>query len=96
MRNNTRTSTTFYMKCICVFDTLTIVAKFLNEVIVVGNGPRKTPIMITSAMCKSLSFSESVCAIASIYLLIAMSFDKLVCVVAPLKVIAFVRVKTQR
>ena len=54
------TSTTFYMKCICLFDTLTIVAKFLNEQIVVGNGRRAKPIMLTSSMCKSLSFLESV------------------------------------
>ena len=59
-RNNQRTSTTFYMKCICLFDTFTIIAKFLNEQIVVGNGARKSPILITSSVCKSLAFLESV------------------------------------
>ena len=80
------TSTTFYMKCICIFDTLTIVAKFLNEIIVVRNGQRANPFIITSFMCKFISFCESTCAISSIYLLIAMSIDKLICVLSPLKV----------
>ena len=59
-RNNHRTSTTFYMKCICIFDTLTIIAKFLNEQIVVGNGLRQIQIILTSSICKSLPFLESV------------------------------------
>lgn len=37
-------------------------------------------------LCKSLSFAESLCAISSIYLLIAMTVDKLICVLLPLKV----------
>lgn len=85
-RATAKTSTTFYMKCLCIFDTLTIVSKFLYEIIVVRNGLRKHPFVINSFMCKFLSFSESCCAISSIYLLIAMSIDKLICVLAPLKV----------
>ena len=85
-RGSTKTSTTFYMECLCIFDMLTILSKFLNEVIVVRNGLREDPIVINSFICKALSFSESSCAICSIYLLIAMSIDKLICVLAPLKV----------
>jgi hypothetical protein len=86
LRGATQTSTTFYMKCLCIFDMLTIISKFLYEVIVVRNGLRKHPLLINSFMCKFLSFAESCCAISSIYLLIAMSIDKLICVLIPLKV----------
>jgi hypothetical protein len=79
-------STTFYMKCLCILDTLTIVSKFVYEVIVVRNGLREHPLVITSFLCKFLSFSECLCAVSAIYLLIAMSIDKLICVLAPLKV----------
>lgn len=79
-------STTFYMKCLCILDTLTIVSKFVYEVIVVRNGLREHPLVITSFLCKFLSFSEALCAISAIYVLIAMSIDKLICVLAPLKV----------
>lgn len=85
LRGSSQTSTTFYMKCLCILDTLTIVSKFLYELIVVRNGLRTHPIVISSFLCKFLSFSESCCAISSIYLLIAMSIDKLICVLAPLK-----------
>lgn len=85
-KSNLKTSTTFYMRCLCVFDALTIISKFLNEIIVVRNGIRANPIALTSFVCKILSFLESMCAISSIYLLIAMSIDKLVCVLIPLKV----------
>nr|QVK45703.1 G protein-coupled receptor [Proales similis] len=81
-----KNSTTFYMKCLCIFDALTIIAKFLYEVIVVRNGLRQQPIVINSFLCKFLSFSEGLLAISSIYLLIAMSVDKLICVLMPLKV----------
>ncbi len=37
-------------------------------------------------MCKFISFFESTCTISSIYMLIAMSIDKLICVLKPLKV----------
>lgn len=85
-RNISKNSTTFYMKCLCIFDTSTIVSKFLNELIVVRNGLRQEPWVINSFMCKLLSFSESCFAISSIYILIAMSFEKLICVIMPLKV----------
>ncbi|CAF0839054.1 unnamed protein product [Brachionus calyciflorus] len=86
IRSMSQNSTTFYMKCLCIFDTLTIISKFLYEIIVVRNGARKEPLVINSLMCKFLSFSESCCAISAIYILIAMSFEKLICVVMPLKV----------
>lgn len=79
-------STTFYMKCLCILDTLTIVSKFVYEVVVVRNGLREHPLVITSFLCKFLGFSECLCAVSAIYVLIAMSIDKLICVVAPLKV----------
>jgi hypothetical protein len=59
---------------------------FSYEVIVVRNGLRKHPYVINNFVCKSLSFAESLCAISSIYLLIAMTIDKLICVLIPLKV----------
>jgi hypothetical protein len=55
-------------------------------VFVVRNGLRKHPFVINNFVCKSLSFAESLCAISSIYLLIAMTIDKLICVIIPLKV----------
>jgi hypothetical protein len=76
-QGGSKTSTTFYMKCLCVLDALTIISKFLNELIVVRNGLRKHPLVVTSFLCKFLSFSECLCAVTSIYLLIAMSIDKL-------------------
>jgi hypothetical protein len=85
-KSNLKISTTFYMRCLRVFDALTFISKFLNEIIVVRNGIRANPIALTSFVCKILSFLESMCAISSIYLLIAMSIDKLVCVLIPLKV----------
>ena len=81
-----KTSTTFYMKCVCLFDILAIISKCLNETIVVRNSLRDHPLVITSFMCKWLSFFEECTAITSIYLLIAMSVDKLVCVLRPLEV----------
>ena len=74
------------MKCLCILDTLTIVSKFVYEVIVVRNGLREHPLVITSFLCKFLGFSECLCAVSAIYVLIAMSIDKLICVLAPLKV----------
>ena len=81
-----QTSTTFYMRSICIFDALTILFKFIHEIVVVRNSTRANQIVITSFMCKFIAFSEAVCAISSIYLLIAMSVDKLICVLRPLKV----------
>lgn len=86
LRNYSQTSTTFYMKSVCVLDTLTIISKFLHEIVVVRNASRTSPIVINSMMCKSLFFFESSCSISAIFLLIAMSIDKLICVLIPLKV----------
>lgn len=86
LRNYSQTSTTFYMKSICILDTFTIISKFLHEIVVVRNASRANPIVITSFMCKFLFFFESACSISAIYLLIAMSIDKLICVLIPLKV----------
>ncbi len=80
-----RTSTSFYMKSLCIFDTLTIFSKFLHESIVTRNQIREHPLPFGSVFCKLEYFAESLLAMTSIYILIAMSFDKLVCVMAPLK-----------
>ncbi len=85
LKNYSQTSTTFYMKSICFLDTLTIVSKFLHEIIVVRNAVRTNPIVINSYMCKFLFFFESSCSISAIFLLITMSIDKLICVLKPLK-----------
>lgn len=85
-KNRTKTSTTNYMKYLCQLDTLTIISKFIHESLVVRNAVREKPIVINSFMCKFISFFESTCTISSIYLLIAMSIDKLICVLMPLKV----------
>jgi len=85
LKNYSQTSTTFYMKSICFLDTLTMVSKFLDEIIVVRNAVRTNPIVINSYMCKFLFFFESACSISAIFLLIAMSIDKLICVLKPLK-----------
>lgn len=96
LRNVSKNSTTFYMKCLCIFDTFTIVSKFLNEIIVVRNGLRQDPWKINSLLCKFLSFFESCAAISSIYILIVMSFEKLICVIMPLEVgIIFTRFKAK-
>lgn len=84
--NASATSTNFYMECLCVFDSLTMLSKFLHEIIVVRNTIRDVPFVFNAAVCKLTYFAESVFAITSIYILIAMSFDKLICVVIPLKV----------
>ena len=85
LKNYSQTSTTFYMKSICFLDTLTIISKFLHEIIVVRNAVRTNPIFINSYMCKFLFFFESSCSISAIFLLITMSIDKLICVLKPLK-----------
>ena len=85
LKNYSQTSTTFYMKSICFLDTLTIISKFLHEIIVVRNAVRTNPIFIISYMCKFLFFFESSCSISAIFLLITMSIDKLICVLKPLK-----------
>ena len=85
-KTRVKTSTTVYMKYLCTLDMLTIVSKFFHEIVVVRNAVRENPILITSFMCKFINFFESACTISSIYLLIAMSIDKLVCVLMPLKV----------
>ena len=85
LKNYSQTSTTFYMKSICFLDTLTIVSKFLHEIIVVRNAVRTNPIFINSYMCKFLFFFESSSSISAIFLLITMSIDKLICVLKPLK-----------
>lgn len=86
LKGSAQISTTFYMKCLCILDTLTIVSKFVYEVVVVRNGLREHPLVISSFLCKFLGFSECLCAVSAIYILIAMSIDKLICVLAPLKV----------
>ena len=50
LKNYSQTSTTFYMKSICFLDTLTIVSKFLHEIIVVRNAVRTNPIFINSVI----------------------------------------------
>jgi hypothetical protein len=90
------TSTNFYMQCLCVFDTLTILSKLIHEVVVVRNTIRDVPIVFNSILCKFTHFTESVFAITSIYILIVMSFDKLICVALPLKVGSLLRPKRAR
>jgi hypothetical protein len=85
-KKGSRTSTNHYMMYLCTMDLLTIFAKFFHETVVVRNAIREHPIVITDFVCKFTSFFESVCSITSIYLLIAMSIDKLICVLIPLKV----------
>lgn len=85
-RKRSKTSTNNYMMYLCTMDLMTILAKFFHETVVVRNAVREKPIEITDFMCKFTSFFESVCSITSIYLLIAMSIDKLICVLVPLRV----------
>lgn len=70
-----------------LFEYKNVSVLFRNEVIVVRNALRgQHPLRLNDVLCKSLSFAESLCAISSIYLLIAMTVDKLICVLLPLKV----------
>ena len=83
--NTNATSINFYMKSLCVFDTLTILSIFLHDHVVVRNQIRENPFKINSSACKLTHFSESTFGITSIYILILMSFDKLICVAFPFK-----------
>lgn len=82
--NSNSTTINFYMKYLCVVDILTIISKFINEIIVVRNAIRENPYPINSIVCKLTPFFESVFGITSIYTLILMSIDKLICVAFPL------------
>ena len=83
--NASATSINFYMQCLCIFDILTMLCKFLHEYFVVKNSIRDNPFDLSPLVCKLTHFSESVFGITSIYILILMSIDKLICVAFPLK-----------
>ena len=83
--NASATSINFYMQCLCIFDTLTILSKFVHEYVVVKNSIRTIPFELNPSVCKLTHFSESTFGITSIYILILMSIDKLICVAFPLK-----------
>ena len=83
--NPSATSINFYMQCLCIFDTLTVLTKYIHEFVVVRNSIRDMPFVFDSNVCRATHFSESVFGITSIYILILMSFDKLICVALPLK-----------
>ena len=91
--NASATSISFYMQCLCVFDSLTMLSKFLNEFIVVKNSIRLQPFKINAIVCKLSYFSESIFGITSIYILILMSIDKLICVAFPLRSSSLLRPK---
>lgn len=78
------TSTNIYMIYLCITDTLTLVAKFLNEFLIVRNALRSNPYELNSFICKAIFFGESLFSTISIYLIVAMTFDKLICVIVPL------------
>jgi hypothetical protein len=84
-RNISSTTINCFMKYLCIVDMLTIFSKFINEIVVVRNVHRIPQYKINSIICKMTPFFESVFGITSIYILILMSFDKLICVVFPLK-----------
>jgi hypothetical protein len=83
--SSSATSINFYMQSLCIFDILTMLSKFLHEYIVVKNSIRENPFELNPFVCKLTHFSESVFGITSIYILILMSFDKVICVAFPLK-----------
>ena len=84
--NSSDTTINFYMKCLCIFDILTVLSKFFHEFVVVRNTIRESPFKLTTPYCRFSFFTESVFSITSIYILILMSFDKLICVAFPLNV----------
>ena len=90
------TSTDYYMKYLCIFDMLTIISKFINEYIVVRNSLRPDPFVLNSLVCKLTHFMESVFGISSIYILISMSVNKLICVVFPFKSSSLLTPKTAK
>ena len=84
-RNRSSTTINCYMKYLCVVDILTIFLKFINEFIIVRNAFRNPQYELNSTICKMTPFAESLFGITSIYILVLMSFDKLICVAFPLK-----------
>jgi hypothetical protein len=89
--NSIATTINYYMKYLCIFDTLTIMSKFMYEYVVVRNVIRKNPFKLNSMVCKLTHFTESAFGIASIYLLVLMSIDKLFYVAFPLKVASYLK-----
>ena len=83
----------YYMKYLCIFDTLTIISKFIYECAVVRNVIRKDPLILNSLICKLTHFSESAFGITSIYLLVLMTVDKLFYVAFPLSVSSYLKPK---
>jgi len=94
--NGSSKSMNFYLKCLCIFDTLTILSKSLHEFIVINNDKREVKIQLNSFFCKIMYFFSSVFKITSIYLLILMSVDRLIATVSPFKVLSSMRPKRSK
>ena len=91
--NASDTTINFYMQCLCLFDILTSLSKFIHEFVVVRNSIRTKPFAFNTAFCIFTYFTESAFSIISIYILILMSFDKLICVAFPLNAGVLLRPK---
>ena len=82
-----RSSINFYMKCMCIFDALTIIFKFINQFFFVRNSMRKLEdaFKINPVVCKIIHFSESTCVISTAYILVLMNFYKLMGIARPME-----------
>ena len=98
--SNARNSMNFYLKCLCIFDTLTILSKSIHEFIVVNNNKpgikEEEKIEVNLFSCKIIYFSSSVFKITSIYLLILMSIYRLIVTTSPFKVLSSLRPKISK
>ena len=85
--NKYSNSINFFMKSLCIFDSLTIIFKFINEFFFVRNPLRKSheKYMVHPVSCKTINFFNSVFELISTYILILMSINKLIGIAFPLK-----------
>jgi hypothetical protein len=90
INDNGSKSMNFYLKCLCIFDTLTILSKSVHEFIDINNDERELEdkIELNLFFCKIMYFFSSVCKITSVYLLVLMSIDRLIATISPFKVLS--------
>ena len=83
--NNPKDPVNFYLKCFCIFNTLTIISKSMNEFFFVKNVIREKAIKINLRACQIVHFFESTCVLSTSYILILLTINVLMGICYPLE-----------